>query len=78
MTARNSFRGPGYWNIDTGIYKNFRIKERYDLQFRSEFYNFFNNSNLFIRGNETEINTGFVPAFRSGRRAIQLALKFIF
>jgi hypothetical protein len=78
MTSRNAFRGPGYWNIDTGIYKNFRIKERYDLQFRSEFYNFFNNSNLFIRGEEAEINTGFVPAFRSGRRAIQLAMKFIF
>jgi carboxypeptidase family protein/TonB-dependent receptor-like protein len=78
MTTRNAFSGPGYWNIDIGIYKNFRIKERYDLQFRSEFYNFFNNSNLFIRGNEAEINTGFVPAFRSGRRAIQLALKFIF
>jgi Carboxypeptidase regulatory-like domain/TonB dependent receptor len=78
MTTRNAFRGPGYWNIDMGVYKNFRIKERYDLQFRSEFYNFFNNSNLFIRGDEAEISTGFVPAFRSGRRAIQLALKFIF
>jgi outer membrane receptor protein involved in Fe transport len=78
MTARNAFRGPGYWNLDGGVYKNFRITEQYKLQFRSEFYNFFNNSNLFIRGDEAEINTGFVPAFRSGRRNIQFALKLLF
>ncbi|HJZ80760.1 MAG TPA: hypothetical protein VKD91_10455, partial [Pyrinomonadaceae bacterium] len=78
MTARNSFRGPGYWNIDAGLYKNFRITERYNIQFRTEFYNFFNNSNLFIRGDEAEVNTGFVPAFRSGRRNLQFALKFSF
>jgi hypothetical protein len=35
-------------------------------------------TNRFIRGNEAEINTGFVPGLRSKRRAIQLAPKFIF
>jgi hypothetical protein len=78
MSARNAFRGPGYWNLDAGVYKNFKILEQFDLQFRAEFYNFFNNSNLYVRADEAEVNTGFVPAFRSGRRNIQLALKFIF
>ena len=78
MTGRNAFRGPGYWNFDMGAYRNFKITEQFKIQFRSEFYNFFNNSNLFIRGDEAEINTGFVPAFRSGRRNIQFALKLLF
>jgi hypothetical protein len=78
MTSRNAFRGPGYWNFDGGLYKNFQIGERIKAQFRSEFYNLFNNSNLFVRSDEAEINTGFVPAFRSGRRNIQLALKLLF
>ncbi|HKX30866.1 MAG TPA: TonB-dependent receptor, partial [Blastocatellia bacterium] len=78
MTSRNAFRGPGYWNLDAGFYKNFKITEGMRMQFRTEFYNFLNNSNLFVRGDEAEINTGFVPAFRSGHRNIQLALKFIF
>ncbi|MGH9760502.1 MAG: TonB-dependent receptor, partial [Blastocatellia bacterium] len=28
MTKRNAFRGPGQWNLDSGIYKNFVVTER--------------------------------------------------
>lgn len=80
MTGRNAFRGPGSWNINLGVYKNFHFKnERYGLQFRSEFYNLVNHANLFVQGAAADISgTNFIPASRSGRRFIQFAMKFIF
>lgn len=42
----NTLRGPGMWTFDFGAYKNFRIGESYQLQFRSEFFNIFNNVNF--------------------------------
>jgi hypothetical protein len=34
--------GPGIANTDFSMYKNFKVTERVNLQFRMEFYNFFN------------------------------------
>jgi hypothetical protein len=79
MTGRNVFRGPGFWNIDAGLYKNFRITEGTTLQFRGEVYNLFNHANLFVNGASAEVSSSaFVEGFRQGRRNVQLALKFIF
>ena len=79
MLGRNTFWGPGFWNLDAGLYKNFRITEGKSLQLRGEFYNLFNHSNLFLNGASTEISSStFVEGFRNGRRNVQLALKFIF
>jgi len=78
MSKRNAFRGPGFWNIDSAIYKNFRITETKKIQLRFETYNTLNHANLFISGGEAEVNTGYVPAFFDGRRNIQIAGKFIF
>jgi hypothetical protein len=32
--ARNFYRGPGAWNVDASVFKNFVWKERYRLRFR--------------------------------------------
>ena len=53
MTGRNTFRRPGFWNLDAGVYKNFELTERYGLQFRAEFYNLFNHANILGRGQDT-------------------------
>jgi outer membrane receptor protein involved in Fe transport len=45
---RNQFFGPGYWNLDANIFKNFKINERFTVQFRAELYNIFNHSNQYI------------------------------
>src|SRR6188768_2425890 len=45
--GRNTVIGPGFNNWDTGVAKNTRFKERYNLQFRAEFFNFFNHANFF-------------------------------
>jgi outer membrane receptor protein involved in Fe transport len=78
MTMRNQFRGPGFWNVDMGLYKNFRITEGTRLQLRAEAYNVFNHANLFTEGSTAEVNEGFIEGFKDGRRHIQLAVKFIF
>jgi carboxypeptidase family protein/TonB-dependent receptor-like protein len=78
MTGRNIFRGPGVWNVDVGVHKNFRTSEGTTLQFRGEMYNLFNHANLFVNGTSADVSNGFVEGFRQGRRNVQLALKFIF
>jgi hypothetical protein len=80
--GRNFFRGPGFWNVDLGVYKRFRISEETSFQLRGEFYNVFNHANLFVPfGVDIGSSAGssdFVPAFKRGRRVIQLGAKFIF
>jgi len=90
MAKRSAFRGPGIWNVDAALYKNFQIKEGKRIQLRLETYNTFNHANLFAGTGEAEVNTGattdsngvthggYVPASFFGRRNVQLAGKFIF
>jgi hypothetical protein len=86
MTGRNAFRGPGYWNVDGGLYKRIRFTEKYSLQLRLEAFNVFNHANLFFDPNQLDASTfNFVSArrgvFPSGnfeRRNVQLAAKFVF
>jgi hypothetical protein len=47
--SRNEFHGPGFWNVDFSLSRRFlipRIGERFSLQFRVEFFNVFNHTNL--------------------------------
>jgi hypothetical protein len=47
MTARNAFRGPGAWNLDTALGKEFKLTERFGLTFRAEGFNIFNHHNMY-------------------------------
>jgi carboxypeptidase family protein/TonB-dependent receptor-like protein len=80
MTKRNAFRGPGFWNLDGAIFKNFKFTERVSFQFRFEAYNVLNHANAFVVYGfpDNEISNGFVPALYAGRRNVQLAAKLIF
>ncbi len=44
--GRNTMRGPGFWNADMGLLKNFDLTERFKLQFRTEIFNVFNHPNF--------------------------------
>ena len=62
--GRNVLRGPGYWQLSPAIYKNFKIKEKVNAEFRAESTNFTNTP---IWGNP---NAGFrQPAPQCGRFA---------
>lgn len=56
-TARNAFDGPGYFNIDASIFKNFRITERVRLQIRAEAFNLLNHTNFAITNQYRNIST---------------------
>jgi hypothetical protein len=46
---RNAFRGPGFWNADLSVSRSFPLRllgEGGSLQFRAEFFNAFNHTNL--------------------------------
>jgi hypothetical protein len=43
---RNTFYGPSYKNFDMVIAKNTKITERFNVEFRSEYYNLFNHPNF--------------------------------
>jgi hypothetical protein len=76
--GRNVFRGPNYWNFDFGVYKRFKITEDVSVQIRSEFYNLFNNSNMFVQPSVDIGANPFVPSFKNGARFIQFGAKFLF
>ena len=79
MTSRNAFRAPGIWNLDIGMYKSFSVSEKLKVQFRGEMYNMFNHANLFVQGAGADVaSTSAITADKSGRRDVQLALKFQF
>ncbi|HWF38922.1 MAG TPA: carboxypeptidase regulatory-like domain-containing protein [Candidatus Acidoferrales bacterium] len=48
MTGRGAFRGPGAWNDDLSIAKNFKLTERFALNFRAEAFNVFNHHNFYV------------------------------
>jgi hypothetical protein len=76
--GRDAFRAPGFWQLDTGIDKSFRIREEMRLQFRSEFFNILNKTN-FSPPTATTTSSAF-GTIRStyAPRQIQFALKLIF
>jgi len=61
MSRRNAFRGPGFWNMDMGLYKRIKFNEKYSMQLRLEAFNVFNHSNLFIAPGSLDIS-GFTDA----------------
>ena len=50
MTHRNAFRGPGAWDFDLSLSKNFAVTERFKLEFRAEGFNIFNHHNMYVDG----------------------------
>jgi Carboxypeptidase regulatory-like domain len=44
--GRGQFRGPGFFNVDTSFFKRIPLKERLNLQFRTEVFNLLNHANF--------------------------------
>jgi hypothetical protein len=49
-TRRNQFHGPGLTTVDFSVFKNNRITESLNLQFRAEFFNMLNHTNFLSPG----------------------------
>jgi hypothetical protein len=48
MLGRNAFRGPGAWNFDSAVSKDFKLTERFGLTFRAEGFNILNHHNMYV------------------------------
>jgi hypothetical protein len=77
-SGRNVLEGPGYFNVDTGIHRNFQIREGWKLAYRWEMFNAFNRAN-FSNPNSTIGNAtaGQISGTRAAR-VMQMALKLNF
>jgi hypothetical protein len=78
-TGIGILRGPGTWNTDLAVQRQFRFGERKRLEFRSSFYNLFNHANL-NNPDTTQLNTttfGKITSV-SAPRVIELGLRFAF
>jgi hypothetical protein len=65
-------RGPGQWNLDFSLGKNFSITERVSLQLRTDMFNAFNHVNM--SGLQTNVNNSNFGRLQSttGPRQVQL------
>ncbi len=78
--GRNVFHGPGFYNTDAGLFKNFALPwEGKRIQFRSEFFNAFNNVNFGNpNGRVGDPNFGQVLGTQNRARQIQFGLKLVY
>ena len=76
--GKGAFTGPGFFNWDTGVFKNFSVTDRYRVQFRGEFFNVLNHTR-FLNPVTTVTGAGFGNILSaSDPRIVQLALKVFF
>jgi hypothetical protein len=87
-TGRNPFSGPGLFTVNLSLFKNFHIKERYNIELRAESFNFtntpqFSNPQTSITSSSYGYVTGTLGSGTGvngtgGGRAIQLGVKVSF
>jgi len=77
-SPRSVLRGPRITSIDLSLMKRFRITERLNTEFRGEFFNFPNHTNLGVPGHSRGTATfGEIRGARAAR-VIQLGLRITF
>src|SRR2546430_7384500 len=87
--GRNTLIGPGLVNFDFSLFKNNyikRISDRFNAQFRAEFFNILNhanfappldNRNIFNATGSRVDSAGLITSTQTPSRQIQFALKLI-
>jgi len=77
--GRNTILGPGYWNLDVAVSREFRIRESQRLELRAEA---FNVTNSFRPGNPqlalNNSNFGLINQSQGDPRIMQFAFKYLF
>jgi len=84
--GRGQFRGPGFLNVDTSFFKRIPLKERLNLQFRTEIFNVLNHANFDTPNLPVFLGTDISPtagvitstATNGNGRQIQFALRLEF
>ena len=82
--GRNTFVGPGLWQTDVSVTKNFKLTERFNLKFDASAFNVFNRTNFELATsgttNKNNISSGNfgVAGGVIGQRTMQFGLKLSF
>jgi hypothetical protein len=85
--GRNILTGPSLVDLDSSLFKNMRITERFRLQFRAELFNILNHANfappvqnvsLFGANGNPVSTAGLITSTLTTSRQIQFGLKLIF
>jgi hypothetical protein len=83
--GRGTFKGPGLADVDLSLLKSFAVSEKTSLQFRTEFFNTLNRTNLgtpnpivFSSGSAANPSAGLITATATTSRQIQFGLKVTF
>lgn len=79
-SAPNSLFGPGYTDWDMSLFKDFRLNERFRLQFRSDFFNTLNHPSFSNPASNISVpsQVGQIFSTSSDPRSIQFALRLSF
>jgi len=77
--GRNIAQGPGYSNWDFSAFKNFRVAEGKEFQFRAELFNFLNHTNYMLPESDISNQSTFNHILSAREpRLVQFALKFLY
>jgi hypothetical protein len=82
--ARGALRGPGFFNVNTSLFKRIPLKERLNMQFRVEAFNVLNHANfrypelIVFSGNDIAGSAGVIRETANRERQIQFALRLEF
>jgi hypothetical protein len=79
--SRNVLRGPGFWNLDTALMKNFKMpwSESQSLQIRWEAFNLFNHHSFGLpAANIVGTTFGQITTSASAAREMQFAVRYSF
>jgi hypothetical protein len=77
--GRNTFIGPGWWNLDFSLIKETKITERINTQFRAEFFNIFNHGTFATPGEMLgSPSFGISTSTATAERQIQFGLRLMF
>jgi len=76
--GRNIAQGPGYANWDFSAFKNIRVMEGKELQFRAELFNVLNHTNFRLPDSDISSPTFNHILAAQSPRLVQFALKFLY
>jgi hypothetical protein len=80
--VKGSLRGPGYTNWDTAVIRSFPVYREMNLDFRAEFFDVLNHTELSNPGVSNPISSstsyGTITGTQGGPRIMQFSMKFTF
>jgi hypothetical protein len=77
-TGRDFLRGPGFFNLDMSLFRNFKLTERFTLQARGEAFGFTNTPHFGNPGTNVDGSNFGIISSSSGERTLWVAVKLTF